>query len=380
MTFSLGKLVSALLVILCAVDVFTRFLPAGYYTFRAWEPMTLYHGRPGAFAPNRTYFNPRSSGDLAHFANYPNLRQFRPERFSTDGCGNRNTPDIFEGGPADIILLGSSFTVGSGVDDDDTLSAQVQRLGGLKVYNAGGADLDQTGWIRALAKRLKMNQTRKGTVILEYLERSPVLPRAVPDAYDWLAETDTLCKPRPLWRTRAGWLTMLTNFAAVSPLEIYSRSLLQRLQNDVVLPNPYKEGVVRETLSNGTPILFYQVEVNIAYAARDVDGPIRNWKQLSDELAKSGLNFVLLLVPDKYTIYYPMLRAPARGKPQGSQYLSALEGRLRQEGIPVINLTAEFTRDAVSEFRQGRYIYWLDDTHWNAEGIKIAASAIVRNR
>jgi hypothetical protein len=380
MTFSLGKLVSALLVTLFAVDVCMRFLPADYYTFRAWEAMSLYHGRPGAFAPNRTYFNPHSSGDLAHIGNYPGLRQFRPERFTTDGCGNRNRPDIFDGRPADIMLLGSSFTVGSGVDDSYTLSAQLERLAGLKAYNAGGADVDQSGWIGVLAKKLRMNQTRQGTIILEYLERFSVPERVVPDAYDWLAEADTLCRPRPLWKTRGGWRTMLTNLAAVSPLEIYSRNLLQMLQNDVVLPNPYKEAVVRETLSDGTPILFYPGEVTRAYATRDVEGPSKYWKQLSDELAKADLKLVLLLVPNKYTVYYPMLRAPARGQPEGSRYLNSLEGRLRQEGVPVINLTDEYMREAASEYQQGRYIYWLDDTHWNAEGIRIAASAIARNR
>jgi hypothetical protein len=380
MTFSFGKLVSALLVTLFAVDVCMRFLPAEYYTFRAWEAMSLYHGRPGVFAPNRSYFNPHSSGDLAHIGNYPGLRQFRPERFTTDGCGNRNRPDIFDGRPADIMLLGSSFTVGSGVDDSYTLSAQLERLAGLKAYNAGGADVDQSGWIRVLAKKLRMNQTGQGTVILEYLERFSVPETVIPDAYDWLAEADTLCKPGPLWRTRGGWMTMLTNHAAVSPLEIYSHNLLQMLQNDVVLPNPYKEAVVRETLSDGTPILFYPGEVTSAYATRDVEGPIRYWKQLSDELAKADLRLVLLLVPNKYTIYYPMLRAPARGQPQGSRYLNSLEGLLRQEGIPVINLTDEYMREAASEYQQGRYIYWLDDTHWNAEGIRIAASAIVRNK
>jgi hypothetical protein len=173
---------------------------------------------------------------------------------------------------------------------------------------------------------------------------------------------------------------MLTGLAAVSPLEIYSRNLLQMLQNDVILPNPYKEAVVRETLNNGAPILFYPGEVTSAYVARDVEGPIRYWRQLADELSKADLKFVLLLVPNKYTIYYPMLRTPSRGQPQGARYLKSLEGRLRQEGIPVINLTEEFMRDAASEYQQGRYIYWLDDTHWNAEGIEIAARAIIGNR
>ena len=127
MRVSFGKLVVALLVVLFTVDVFMRFLPAERFTFRAWEAMTLHRGKPGNFAPNRTYFNPRSSGDLAHIGNFPKLRQFRPERFTTDGCGNRNSSDVFEGGPAEFMLLGDSFMVGSGVDDDHTLSSQLRR-------------------------------------------------------------------------------------------------------------------------------------------------------------------------------------------------------------------------------------------------------------
>ncbi len=46
----------------------------------------------------------------------------------------------------------------------------------------------------------------------------------------------------------------------------------------------------------------------------------------------------------------------------------------------MINLTDDYMRAAASDFQQGRYIYWLDDTHWNAEGIEIAAKAILKER
>ena len=58
-------------------------------------------------------------------------------------------------------------------------------------------------------------------------------------------------------------------------------------------------------------------------------------------------------------------------------------GRSRtNRGLNVLPLGVrqEFMRDAASEYQQGRYIYWLDDTHWNAEGIEIAARAIARNK
>jgi len=225
-----------------------------------------------------------------------------------------------------------------------------------------------------------MDQGGQGTVIMEYLERSPTRKRVVPDQYDWLAEADTLCHPKPLWKTRGGWLAMVTKFVTVSPLEVYSRNLLQMIQNDRILPNAYKTGVVHETLSNGMPILFYPEEVDSEYKTRDEETPIKYWKELSDKLAEKHLKMVLLMVPNKYTIYYPLLREPDRGQPHGKQYLSNLEAKLNQIGIPVINLTDEYMQAAASEYQQGRYIYWLDDTHWNSEGIEIAAKAILRKR
>ena len=138
MRFSFGKLVVALLVILFTVDFFMRFLPADHYAFRAWEAMTLYHGKPGIFAPNRTYFNPHSSGDLAHIGNFPDLRQFRPERFTTDGCGNRNSRISSMVDRRTSCFWGLRLWSVRESTTDYTLSGQLQRLSGLKAYNAGG--------------------------------------------------------------------------------------------------------------------------------------------------------------------------------------------------------------------------------------------------
>ena len=148
----------------------------------------------------------------------------------------------------------------------------------------------------------------------------------------------------------------------------------------MILPNSYKAGVVRETLSNGTPILFFPEEVDRAYSPRDEERPIRFWKQFAERIEAAHLRPLILFIPNKYTIYYPLLRDPARGQPQGQRYLRNLEERLKQIGIPVINLTDQYMRAAAHAYQQGRYIYWLDDTHWNSEGIEIAATEILKMR
>ena len=44
--------------------------------------------------------------------------------------------------------------------------------------------------------------------------------------------------------------------------------------------------------------------------------------------------------------------------------------------IPVVNLSAPFRSQAEKLLASDDYIYWLDDTHWNREGIRTAAEII----
>src|SRR5262247_2421093 len=74
--------------------------------------------KPGSPWPNRSRAaeSTRASGDLAALSNRPALREFRREVFTTDAHGFRNP---------DIVVFGDSFAAGSGVSDDETLSAQL---------------------------------------------------------------------------------------------------------------------------------------------------------------------------------------------------------------------------------------------------------------
>jgi len=58
--------------------------------------------------------------------------------------------------------------------------------------------------------------------------------------------------------------------------------------------------------------------------------------------------------------------------------LARLEREIQGTGVPVVNLTAAMRAHAARELERGRYIYWRDDTHWNARGIALAASEISR--
>ncbi len=245
-----------LILLACLADLGLRFVAIDGWTFRAWEALQRYR-RPGApFAPARVYENPRAYGDLAALANLPRARQYRPERFSTDALGFRN-PAAESGAPVAAMVVGDSFTVGSGVDDGANLTSRLGRLFGCRVYNAGGIEPDPDR-IRSLATRLGMTS---GLVIHELHEVRP--PPRVPSA------------GRRAWQRALGALPpelgaafgAARGFWGVSPLRIACERALKGIRDDRVLPNSYAREAVRLALSNGDPMLFR------ASALRELERP-----------------------------------------------------------------------------------------------------------
>ena len=92
-------------------------------------------------------------------------------------------------------------------------------------------------------------------------------------------------------------------------------------------------------------------------------------------MARRNLQLVVLLVPDKYTVYGPLLEGNP-GDLGGERLLAAIAQELRKTDIPVVNLTQKFRVSAAEALSRNEYIYWRDDTHWNPLGIKLAAASL----
>ena len=94
----------------------------------------------------------------------------------------------------------------------------------------------------------------------------------------------------------------------------------------------------------------------------------------ADALRLPGLTLIVVLVPNKFTAYLPMIEGPAQG--DGAALLNGLEVRLRVQRIPTVNLTSVFRARAGQALMSGHYLYWIDDTHWNAAGVDLAAAQV----
>lgn len=355
----LARWIPAILVVSFLLDVAFHFVRLDFLAFRGDEAMSQYVPLGNRFEPNRQYRHDRTSGDIASLANLPEYRTFRPQVFTTDELGFRNPPEAVRRPPS-VLLLGSSFTIGTGNSDDQTLARQLEAISGCPVYGAGGwSHVAADG--RELAHRLGM---KAGLVLVEILERDAWEAPIAPDRR----------KPRFRYSPIIWWYY---DQATQSRLKIIAQRLYKSLCNDRILPNTYQSQVAVRDLADGRPMLFIR--------GLEHGGPppapephVQAIEKMRDALREDGFRLAVYLVPEKFTVYRDLLRSPVPGADHGARVLARFERRLGEAGIPVVNLEPALHAGAVEAFRRGELIYWPDDTHWNPAGIQIAAREISR--
>jgi hypothetical protein len=371
---ALRFLIPSLLLTTLIADVALRFVPPQRIAFRAWEPASLFDTAEGWFAPDFRFENDRSYGDLPNLGNLPRFRKYRREVFTTDEFGYRNPPNGKSNDAPAAILVGDSFAVGCGVSDWDTLSAQLMsQLRGRKIYNAagGGAQWKMTN---QLIQRLQM---RDGLVIWEVLERSG-LPESVQAETSQLSKVASKIAPpnSEIYRNLRSLKIWTLSYLAYSPLSIFLNRTFQKAENGVWLPNPLEKNVLVGRLHNGDNMLFLDSEVQMFY--RPIHDSGTYLSEINALVHATGNQLLVLLVPEKYNVYYPLLVEKGESPPEDEFRLNHLEKDMRRLGIPVLNLTPQLRSQAEEGLQRREYNYWIDDTHWNRRGIQTAAMAILQ--
>ena len=355
----LARWIPAILVVAFACDVAFHFVRLDFIAFRCDEALKQVVPLGYAFEPGRHFRMERASGDIASLGNLPGYRSFRPQSMTIDRLGFRNAP---EGArlPPSVVLLGSSFTIGTGNSDEQTLARRLESLSGCSVYNAGGWDgvVPNT---RDLVRRLGMEH---GLVLLEVLERDAWGKPIAPEAR----------KPRIRYSPTVWWYY---DQASRSHLKIIAQRIYKSLCNDRFLPNTYKSLVAVRELEDGRPMLFIR---NLEHPGPlpTIEPHIRGIEQLRDALREDGHRLAVYIVPEKFTVYRDLLRSSVPGGDMGVRVLAEFDRDLGALGIPRVNLEPILHEAARAAMDKGEVIYWPDDTHWNPMGIEVTARAINR--
>jgi hypothetical protein len=402
-----GQLIPSVMILCFLAEAGTRFLPPACVSTRGtWEAALRYcqaanmeagrfgkrhdleawiesaidprDPRQGSFEINLNLENRHAFGNLASIGNVPAYRHYHVEDFPTDEFGFRNHPEPPAKGPPDAVVVGSSYIAQPGVIHEETLPALLAARSGLRVYNAGtsGGDPevigDVLGFIQRTARRLGM---KRGFVIYDYKsgEDDCSIPSELPGSPGSAAWTAT----GPVADAARPWAAGLRRWFALSRLKILAQRAYKALQNDWFLPNIYAQRLLFERLPTGETMLFLPSIVKPRRQARIEDGT-KYFKWLDAQLAADGLKLVVLFVPRPVAVYGDLVTPPLPAEAWVDHY-RALQARLEAEGIAVVNPIAALRREARTRLAKGEYLYQLDDTHWNAQGIAITVDEILRS-
>lgn len=371
--WSIGRLLPRLMLLYVMLDLALRLVPLDPVTFRAWEAMLRHLPNvTGPFIPNKHYHRDDSYGGVASIGNLPALRQYRVADFTTDAYGFPNPATPAQGEPVGIVV-GDSFAVGSELAGDETLSAQLSKRCGRYFYNAGSPQPLRLRSVQAVAERLRL---RHGVVIFEFLEARAL--QAPPSA---TAEGAKDSLQGLVFRTLGtDWTDRLAtplNELHASPLEGLAVKFEKRIQNGWLLPNSFAALVIPERLRNGQPIVFLPAEFQSPSKPEKAAAAWAGYfAWYGAELRKQGLELTVLLVPNRSTIYGPLLERPRDVSPALAT-LGAFAAALQRAQVSTVALESSFSREAEAGLGDNRYLYFRDDTHWTGAATAIAAEQLL---
>lgn len=251
------------------------------------------------------------------------------------------------------MIVGDSNVAGSSLSQEELLSEVLEKKLGQSVYPLAGERL------RALFKHDLISRNLPDIVVLAGIERD--LPESLPPLKHKDLRTSSLLE-KNLRKLRLN--SVIQNIAVLID-RIFKANMLNYLRARINGSSPSQRRVGTTT---ECPIFFLQgIDANKASTSERIEQTALRLKEYRDFLQKKGVRFIFLPIPNKETIFYHYL------KTQRPFFLDELVKKSRELDIEVIN-----TQKAFEDFYQktGSMLYHRDDTHWNEQGVRIAADLL----
>lgn len=331
--------------------------PHPYVIFREMPP-----GK--RFLPNKTYQG-NYFGDLAAAIGEPQCRQYRPFYFKSDEYGFRNDADN-EKSEYNLIILGDSFGFGSGMTQNETFTSLFSNLHGFKTYNLSMDGVSPWEEYVNLVYEYPRLHLQKGATVLWLMFTGNDLDE------DYREEMDLAKFPKRSFLERI--YVPYRRFKDQSPLR-------QVIQDS--LPRNY---VVKKSLPDGRSMLF--VKLYVKNRLRDLPDIQKNlnyklFQKTFESMVKftreHDLNLVVALIPSSEEVYQWVVEGVSVDQPVQHHvgFSTALSKMCEDSKIPYCDLFPDIKQAADQRYKVSREVlWWLDDSHWNYEGEKIAANTI----
>ncbi len=373
---SVGWIAPRCLALWVLLDIALRFVPMTWFPLRDFQIARRWFPQHAPFIPGQHIRSSYFEGDEALVGNYPRTETRSPTTFTTDSVGFRYTPAAMPGAPPEILVFrGFSFTWGAGLSDEEVLPVALSRQLGVNVYDAARFHEDPE-LPEDMDRLLARLGARPRVAVYVHLEpNGHTLDWLRPTAIDRLGARVLGDRFAPLKRSADHALLVTLTWMRVSPLNVLSVRLYKSLSNDRLLPNVYRDNVVRFALPDGRPMLTRRGDLERVESVIPDDEVRRRAEYIAwwrERLAERGIAMVVLLVPEKMSVYGPLVGRPAHPAP----LLDRLDRQLRARGLTVVNGLAVLAREAPAELAAGRLFYFREDHHWNALGVERLSRAV----
>ena len=334
-------------------------VPFGAFNFRSWEafrPKQFFSALPGPFYPNK-YLEKVEKGDLGPHTKFA---VFKNVVWQTDKYGYRTSNNSSY---HDVVIVGDSNIVGSGMSQEDILSEVLEKKSQLSVYPYSPSRIEYF-----LSEDRFKNDNPK-IVILSCVERE--LNGVFLPAKALISPDENIFD-----RTYNPFLSYLDGKLRNNAFGVKLVAFLDQALN----PNIFR--FIRSEITGEVPAplytyasgktLFFQGEAaNKDVSSEDIEKISDFVEKLRDDLNERGIHIIFLPIPNKENIYYKML--PSQKKPV---FLRDLISELNKRNIDLIDTQTLF-EDAYE--KQGIKPYHTDDTHWNSNGVKIASDELMKH-
>lgn len=313
--------------------------------YRPHELMTTNQAEFGeTFRPNTIFSMAAQFGDIEALEKAGVRESPHEITYRTDHLGFRNPADYADG---QIVLLGDSFVAGASDTQSCILTEWLRRDHGIDAYNLGfPGDMDD------YVRRFEVFRSRYGDrfklalFVFEGNDFRPFSHKAAPATPGFLLGYADFFRRTSLWR--------------------YTRWLYLRIASS-------------KDKAQHRPLVARVGDADMAFLSSDV-GQAENLSDLEEHqyhfveaLRAMQPNLVqVFFIPIKYRVYAQWLNQKALPNAQFA-YLSRAG---KQAGIPIFDLTPSLVSEAERLLPKGEYVYWRDDTHWNCNGMRVAAAQV----
>lgn len=331
-------------------------LPVNYFATRFWESVNVYNRIGRILLPGPFYPNVRMTMDeMCDIGVHTRYGVPKKATWETNQYGFR-TKESGED-KYDILVIGDSLSVGSGVSQEATISEVLARETGLKVYGLGGYfpnDLVRSGLLEKHTPKF---------VIDVQMERyiNDTSKFEITDQYD----------PIIFLHDIAQHVIQSYGLEKLNPLFVFIDRFLKGNIYRTTYSNIRYFLEPKEVKAYGNPpILFYNyANPNAEVSKETFDATVEKIVEMDTYMKSKGITFIVFVVPNKETIYFNLL--PDNKKPT---FLPELTSALSAQGVITFN-----TQDAflLLKERYKKVIYSPCDTHWNEGGIEEAVKLLV---